>query len=222
VSEHLDVAARRCLEQARAGQPRAAGELRARVLDVVLVATGGAHPLAAVTTALRSGPVPVWTKLSVASNVIVLVGVAAIGVASRRMVSDPPSSRETKTGAALQPSAAPIPTHAGHTSAARSDDVTRDEAGLRAELLWLTRVESALLQQKAPKRALRILDAEREHFAHGQLRSERAALELIAECMLGRQDAPRVASYLDSTEKGALTARVRHACATLGVEGEQE
>ncbi len=82
---------------------------------------------------------------------------------------------------------------------------------LAEELSLIGAAQAALRRGDAPG-ALEAVEAHQTRFAHGALREERQAVQMIARCMLGERDDAALASYLEQAADGPLKQRVVQRC----------
>jgi hypothetical protein len=231
MNSELDASTRQLLERAKAGQMRAPKGMKLRVKSVVLA------DAAAARRTQRPDAAQWLAKPWVSGVLIALAGALAVvsmsvkpnatRVTPATVQTAPPPAAEVQAQPTREilPTAEPTAPALSQPSAARpqaravepDEPKTRSKHGsgtdLRAEMLWLARVE-AELRDGAAQAALRELRTGRARFAHGQLQAEREGLELIAQCKLGRDRAlsEALSRYIERTPKGVLVERVKRAC----------
>jgi hypothetical protein len=124
------------------------------------------------------------------------------------VVEDLPAEVPANTDQALSHAATARSHRAPHrtSSAGQADGVLSDEVSL------LSAASDALAQQDVA-RAGDLLETYRARYPRGQMREERAGLEILRRCLLdGRGAEVRAENYLQSAPRGVLRARIQHAC----------
>jgi hypothetical protein len=187
------------------------------------------------TQGLGRGPKPALgkaAKVALTGGVIVALGGA--GYLLRGQMQSPhagnaPSVIEAPRAAQREPAPvvedlpadAPVNTDRAlsHAPAVRSHRADRrpksagDGAGvLSGEVSLLSAASDALAHQDIA-RAGELLETYRVRYPRGQMREERAGLEILRRCLLdGREAEARAEDYLRSAPRGVLRGRIQHAC----------
>jgi hypothetical protein len=209
----LSAEARRLLERAKSGQPRASLEARRRVRANVASRIGASSTRDA--TALRhrtwSAGHAKWLALAGLGAVSGLTAYYQLAPGPERSTTQP-SAAQTRELEEPQRSDEPRPQPtAAAPGNTQSSDLDPDTLNLQAEL-ELMRAAQRALQAGQPQAALEALHVHATRFEHGQLSEERTGLQLIAACSLGQPASAAAARYLRAAPRSVLRARLIEAC----------
>jgi hypothetical protein len=156
------------------------------------------------------GPQPAPSNAARPASALVDAAPSAAGLASVPV---------THPNAAVHPMAAQAPAVAAFPSSASSASLATPAPSavglaLSVEARALAKVQSALKEGRNAE-ALRLVEEQRQQFAHGELQQERDAARIVALCAVGRVADARAAArdFLTGSPRSPFAARIRASCA---------